>query len=214
MSLPSTSNCRTSNSTWQNATLAFTSHQSSELYRNAVQLKLTGKPTNILDNLSKAKRMEMVGNRIALYNIFTSIIYLAKQGLAFRGHEDKDSNLHQLLKLRSKDVHELNVWMNLTGHKWLHHIIINEIIHLIANEVKNTILKDITLARHYSLMIDETSDISRLEQISICIRIVTDDLVVKGFIETANTKAETLFKLVTEYLENMNLSIFRKYQLE
>ena len=72
-------------------------------------------------------------------------------------------------------------------------------------------MKDIKLVRYYSLMIDETSDISGLEQISVCIRIITDDLVVKeyfmGFIETANTKAETLFKLVTEYLENMNLSI-------
>lgn len=58
---------------------------------------------------------------------------------------------------------------------------------------------------------DETSDISRVEQISISIRIVTSELEVReifmGFYETNNTKSETLFKIVTDFLLRCDLDI-------
>lgn len=45
----------------------------------------------------------------------------------------------------------------------------------------------------------------------MCLRIVNDDLLVSeyfmGFLERANTKAETLFKLITGFLENEELKI-------
>ncbi|CAK1596196.1 unnamed protein product [Parnassius mnemosyne] len=60
-------------------------------------------------------------------------------------------------------------------------------------------------------MIDETSDIKRLEQVSICFRSVAEDLTLNeyfiGFYDTKDTKAETLFEIVTDVIEESGLSI-------
>ena len=79
----------------------------------------------------------MLENRIALSKIFTSILYLANQGLALRGHEETHSNLYVVLKLRCQDVPELRNWMNRPGHKWLSGTVVNEIISMLANEIRN-----------------------------------------------------------------------------
>ena len=77
------------------------------MHRVAVVLsKLNLQKPTIAEHLFTAKRKEMKDNRFALHKIFTSILYLSKQGLALRGHEENKSNLQQLLTLRSKDILE------------------------------------------------------------------------------------------------------------
>lgn len=127
---------------WQNAVSTFNNHQSTELHRNAIILTLTTKKPNILEHLSKAKQKEMLDNHVALYKIFTTIIFLEKQELALQGHEDKNSNLKQLLMLRCEDVPELKTWINRDSHKWLHNTIVNEIVSLIAHEIRKNIRRN------------------------------------------------------------------------
>lgn len=105
----------------------------------------------------------MLDSRVALYKIFTTIIFLAKQGLALRRHDDKNSNLKQLLMLRCEGVPELKTWINRDNHKWLHNTIVNRIVNLIAHRIRKTILVEITSAKYYLLMIDKTPDIANLE---------------------------------------------------
>ena len=55
------------------------------------------------------------------------------------------------------------------------------------------------LGRNFALIMDETSDISRAEQVSICLRHVVDGKTLEtfvGFFSTESTEGETLFKLV------------------
>ena len=182
--LPSSQSCNVSKKafvedgfrTWKNATSLFNSHQTSELHKAAVILILNAKKPNITEHLSTAKRKEMIDNRTALNKIFWSIMFLAEQGLAFQGQEDKKSNLQRLLLLRCEDVPELKTWITRSGHKWLHHEVVNEIITLMADEIRKIILNKIMLAKYYSLMIDETSDITRVELVSVCVKIVNEDL--------------------------------------
>lgn len=72
-----------------------------------------------------------------------------------------------LLELRSHDIPELKVWLNRKKyeHSWLHHTIINEVLSMIAHEIKENILEEIRENKYFSIMIDETSDIKRLKQI-------------------------------------------------
>jgi hypothetical protein len=64
-------------------------------------------------------------------------MYLLRQGLALRGHSDEDSNLIQLLRLRSIDCIYLKEWIHY--RKYLSHDIINEI----CKEIYLTIIRDI-----------------------------------------------------------------------
>ena len=71
--------------------------------------------------LTKQKSVDAVMNsqvvvnqrihRQMLIKQLSSLKFLLKQGLAVRGHEEREENLLQLMKLRSIDCNELNIWM-------------------------------------------------------------------------------------------------------
>ncbi|XP_031781025.2 zinc finger MYM-type protein 1-like [Nasonia vitripennis] len=197
---------------WKNAVSRFKNHEKSELHLHSIEVTLAkNNKRSIIDHLSLAKKKEMIESRTALTKIFTTVLVLAKQGLALRGHDEDRSNLLQFLHLRAEDVPELKSWLQRTGHKWVHHSIIDEIIVLYSENLLNIIVNEIKCNKYYSIMIDETSDVSRLGQVSICLRTVSHNFVVKEhfmeFCNTGNTKSETLLKIVTEYLAKITLSI-------
>jgi hypothetical protein len=64
-------------------------------------------------------------------------MFLLRQGLALRGHLDEDSNLIQLLKLRSTDNTFLKQWID--QKKYLSHDIINEL----CKEIYLIIIRDV-----------------------------------------------------------------------
>ena len=157
---------------WSNIHCALNSHCNAEFHKSAVTLLLESKKSTVLEKLSALKKREMMENRIALRKIFTTVQYLVRQGLALRGHADIESNFNQLLILRCEDVPELKSWMQRKNFKWLHHSIIDEIVKLMTNEIRKQIYQDIQRAEKFAIMADETSDISKTEQVSICIRVV------------------------------------------
>lgn len=97
--------------------------------------------------------------------IFSSIRYLAVQGIALRGHTDDNSNFKQLLSLRSKDVTQLKSWLCRTKHKWMSHDIMNEVLALLSLNVQQKLLRRIKDGTYFSILADETTDISVNEEI-------------------------------------------------
>jgi len=198
-------------STWKNAVQSFQTHEKSELHRSAVTALASLSKSSIIYSMSSAKKKEMDDARVGLRKIFSTVKVLAKQGLSFRGRDNDDhSNLMQILKMRAEDVPELKTWLNRTGYTWTHHDIINEIIELFANEILRQNLVEIKSAGLFAISLDETSDVSRLEQVSICFRISLNDLSTKeffmGFYETGKTNSETLCNIVKD--------VFARYDLK
>ena len=68
----------------------------------------------------------------------SSLKYLLRQGMAFRGHIDDEGNLFQLMELRCDDVLGLNEW--LSGRKYFSHDIINQL----AKEMAHDILRSVS----------------------------------------------------------------------
>ena len=64
--------------------------------------------------------------------------YLARQGLALRGHDDEEGNLMQLLKLRSEHSSVLQKWLQRTTN-FLPHESQNEILDLLSFSVYNVL---------------------------------------------------------------------------
>ena len=108
LSLPSKASCNESKKavvkkgfrTYKNALGAFGNHEVTNLHRNALMQISNCKNINIIEQFSSTKKKEMLENRAALKAIFTSVLYLGRQGLALRGHEEKNSNLHQLFEAK------------------------------------------------------------------------------------------------------------------
>ena len=59
---------------------------------------------SVSTQLSNQLASEQKCARVCLEAIFSSIRYLARQGLALRGHESNEGNFKQLLSLRALDV--------------------------------------------------------------------------------------------------------------
>lgn len=127
--------------------------------------------TNVVQTLSDQKAKDMVQARDALLSVISSLWLLARQGMAIRGHEDFDSNFMQLVMLRAGDNEALAGWMKRKDKfKFLSHDIQNEIIKMLAFEVLRQVIVDVKEAKLFSVIVDETSDITQREQMSICVR--------------------------------------------
>ena len=95
--------------------------------------------------------------------------------------------------------------------KYLSPAITNEILNDFSSGVLTKLQPDIQTSKYYDIVLDETSDVSGKEQISICFRITLDDLdmqeVYCGFYETRSTTREELFKIVKDVLSRFQLPI-------
>ena len=74
-----------------------------------------------------------------------------------------------------------------------------------AKEIQRGIIKDIQTADYFSIMADETADLSNTEQLVNCIRWVDDNLEVNeefiGMHPIPGTNAETIFQVLKVSLE-------------
>jgi len=199
-------------SSWAKALERFRFHEKSNLHRAAVSIvAATNAGVNVAASISAGKQKQMADARIALLGILSSIQYLSCQGLAIRGKTDEESNLIQLQNLRAQDIPELQSWLARKESKWLSHDILNEMTEIMAHDVLRTLIEEIKSAEFFSVIMDETTDITVKEQVSICFRVVTENLepeeLFVGFYETSKTTADALFQLLKDVLMRFSLPI-------
>jgi len=197
---------------WKNALAKFSTHESSKSHREAA-LKVANATsgTNVASQLSLSLDREREAARTALMSIVSTLHYLCKQGLAVRGHAECTSNFDNLLKLRAADNLPLKSWLDRSGYRWLSPAIQNEIIQDMALSLLRSLKQDICKADHFALVMDETTDSSCKEQVSICLRYVTESLQVHetftGFYETTSTTAGTMFNITEDVLTRFELHL-------
>ncbi len=89
--------------------------------------------------------------------------------------------------------------------------IINEIITIMGQEVLRGLLEEIRDANWFSIIADEATDVSHNEQISISIRWVDHDYTIHEdslcLVQLENTKANTLFIVIKDFLIRCSLPI-------
>lgn len=95
--------------------------------------------------------------------------------------------------------------------KWVSHEVQNEILSLLSQYVQNYLINQIKNAKYFSIIIDETTDNSCTEQVSICFRKVDDNFNISklflGFFVTEYSNYIALFTLITNVLTKFGLTI-------
>ena len=123
---------------------------------------------------------------------------------------DEESNFTQLLKLRGKDQPVLLKWLERKEDKYTSPEIQNEIISIMANKAIRNLVADIR-GGFFALIVDEYTDISEKEQLTICIRWIDKHLEVSedflGFFNMPDTGAETIVRVIKDVLLKLQLSL-------
>ena len=197
----------------------FLKHECSDPHKEATERLITVPATSedigemIDKNLSKNKE----NNRKMLLKILRNIRYLARQSLPLRENWSKEekceinSNFHQLLVLRSDDDNGLVSWLEKKTNRFDSPAIQNEMLEIMALEVLRDIVKDIQSAVFFTILADETSDVSNTEQLVVCIRWVDNTLQAHeefiGLHPLPNTTSEQIVFVIKDILLRMNLNL-------
>lgn len=211
---------RTGFSNWKRALEKFEKHQNSLSHRDAMD-QVAGKNRDVGEMLRKGYGEQKAENRQMLKAIVSSVRFLGRQGLALRGRykagenvDDRggehDSNFLQLLKLRADDIPGLFDWMKRSQAKFTSPDIQNEILSIMALMILRQIAGELS-GKCFTLMVDETTDLSNTEQMILCLRFVDDDLEVHeeviGLHSLESTSADTIVSTVQDVLLRLNLRI-------
>ena len=172
----------------------FREHEGSFLHRQALLSHQTSLKGSVASLLSASLRKEQAEHRTMLMKLLSSLKLLLRQGSAIRGHKEEEGNLYQVLKCRGEDVPGLEAWLKKGDYR--SHDIVNELVELMYMQLLRKLLAEVRAAEWYSIIADETRDLSGAEQFAISLRWVDpeynifEDLI--RMVDVESTTAEQL----------------------
>jgi hypothetical protein len=199
--------------TWRTPTVDFKKHEKSAKHLECVQKwhqHVSG--TDVHVQLSEAKRKEQQSNKRALLQIFKAVHFLARQGLSFRGHVESEGNFWQMVQLLSASDSDLHAFLESGNRrKFLSPDNQNEILRTFSQAVQREIISHVKGAKYFALIGDETTDVSRMQQMSICLRWVDSSFAVHedfvGMYEVNRADSQQLSSILLDVLMRFGLSI-------
>ncbi|XP_073516987.1 zinc finger MYM-type protein 5-like [Phyllobates terribilis] len=215
---------------WKNISAILASHEKSKDHMISFQKwkelenRLKMKKTIDEEHLRKIEEQEKYWHQI-LERLIALVRVLGTQNLAFRGSNDalfasNNGNFlkfveylamfdpvmcEHIRKIRDKEIH---------AH-YLGKTIQNEMIQLLSNGIQEKILDDVKTAKYFSVVLDCTSDVSHVEQMTIIVRFVSPSEDKKfeikehflGFIPVSDTTGGGLTAAVLNKFEELSLSV-------
>ncbi|XP_070052794.1 uncharacterized protein [Nicotiana tomentosiformis] len=159
-----------------------------------------------------------------LSRIIVVIKTLGKNNLAFRGKNEKiyqESNgiFLSLIEMIAEfdpimQEHVRRIKHDEIHNHYLGHNIQNELINLLASEIKNKIIDKIIETKYFSIILDCTPDASHQEQISFILRsvdiTVTPVRITEYFLEflkVDDTSGKCLFEVIVDEIKSIGLDI-------
>lgn len=161
-----------------------------------------GKKEDVISMLSTSFQHKISRNRDILKSILKTIYLCGKQNIPLRGHTEDKSNFIALIKFRAETDKILadHLQNSPPNARYLSPQIQNELISICGDQIQRRIVQECNAANCFSIIADETTDVSTIEQVALCLRYVDTDtdgvLKVKegfvGFAEASSTTGEAL----------------------
>ncbi|XP_026409920.1 zinc finger MYM-type protein 1-like [Papaver somniferum] len=169
--------------------------------------------------IEKQSEEEKRDNRKRLRASINCVRFLLRQGLAFRGHDETEASLNrgnfiELLKWLADNNEEIKavVLENAPGNqKLIASDIQKDITKCFSSEILSEIIKELGDGP-FTLLLDESKDISLKEQLAIVLRYVHKGHVIERFVgieHVTSTTSNSLKETVDDFFSRHGLSISR-----
>ncbi|XP_050316183.1 zinc finger MYM-type protein 1-like [Anthonomus grandis grandis] len=184
---------------WKKAKEIFVAHESARYHKDCIcayenlEKIQKGVQEEVIDLLDEKRKEQAKQNRNKTRPIIEAIILCGRQEMSLRGHRDSgaleiddssknEGNFREILKYRAKGDTQLRETLE----------IINK-------------------AEAFAILVDETTDISTVEQVSICVRYVSDNNNINEdflqFIPADSLTGENLSNTILNSLESFGMDI-------
>ncbi|XP_028055831.1 zinc finger MYM-type protein 1-like [Camellia sinensis] len=166
----------------------------------------------------KQSNQEKIEYRAHLNATVDCIRFLLRRGLAFRGHDESDDSsdkgnfleLLQFLADHNESINKVVLGNTPKNNKLTHHDIQKDIVNAAACKTINAIIKDLD-NEFFSILVDESRDISVKEQMAVVLRYVDKKGIVierfLGIVHVSNTTALSLKATIESLFCRHGLSI-------
>lgn len=214
---------------WRNISLKLKRHENSTghaknmlLWIDLKQRLLNNKTIDkdIQEQIDKEKKHW----KNVLVRIIAVIKTISKNNMAFRGsneklYEENNGIFLSIIEMIAEfdlvmQEHVRRIKQGVINNHYLGHIIQNELIQLLATEVRNFIITKLREAKYFSVILDCTPDISHHEQMTLVLRFVNVSIspvqieeYFLDFIKVDDTSGKGLFEELIKVLELFNLDI-------
>lgn len=176
---------------WKKATEKFKQHVSSQYHEDASERSrlfldvMQGKIVSVDEAVDKGKAAQILKNRAILRSIIETVILCGRQNLPLRGHRDhgqldltsshpdNEGNFKALLRFKVQagdkvlEQHITSCAKNATYTSWN---VQNQILDACNQIILKDIVEEVNAAKCFSILADETADISNTEQLTLCVR--------------------------------------------
>lgn len=189
---------------WKDAREEFKNHEKHLYHKNCQERAanfldtVMRKCDNVVLKIDKHRKDQVINNRESLKPIIKTAMYLARLGNSFRGHRDSgplnineppvkgEGNFRSLLKFRIEaGDHILAKHLTTAGGRatYISWQIQNEIISSFNSILLKKLVDKVNAAKYFSVLCDETTDISGTTQMSLCVRFVENGTIREEFLQ-------------------------------
>ncbi|XP_050066583.1 52 kDa repressor of the inhibitor of the protein kinase-like [Aphis gossypii] len=181
---------------------------------------------NVYVQLNTKEKQDILKNRSSLKPIIQTIRLCRRQPIALRGHADSgrieineptenDGHFRCLLRFKANNgdiVLKEHLEMSDLNAMYTSPQIQNEIITIFGELIQSEIVKQISKSSFFSVLADETTDISQIEQFSVSIRYLDEESMIvrenfSAFIPVQDVTGEGLTNTLLETLKNLRLNL-------
>ena len=208
---------------WKKIRSKLQKHSNSDCHKHSMTLWVGYKQARIHgtvgDQLSSERAKTIQENRQYLKSIFQVAVLCARQDIGLRGHREREGssnrgNFLEILDVVASENSSLQKRMQDAPQnaKYISKTTQNELLHAAAQVITEKITDEIKRARFFSIIADETHDVSRIEQLSLCFRYVhPEDHTVKerfvGFTDCLQLDATALATQIIGEVMKLGLNI-------
>lgn len=164
---------------WKEAVGKYKQHEKSSFHiESEYKLSIRDDPNKapVDECLKRHEDQQKLSRRQGLLERLKMIRIMTRQGIALRNVNEQEGNLQQFLQYASESC--VGLKQLLQDNAYNSHQIDDELIKGLYRQSLNRLLDNIKAAEFFAIVVDETQDISGVEQLTFCLRWVSDDFII------------------------------------